>query len=110
MLLQYIGPDVPGPVTVEVLPRSQDQAVTYEFPGGLFTGAVLSSPDQNDYTVDPGVVGESNAGTKTSIFINGAEEEHHTSCSVPYVSGLPAPLNDPKGDPSSNWFVLGFTQ
>ena len=110
MLLQYIGPDVPGPVTVEVKPRNVPLAVVYDLPNGLPSGTILSMPGQNDYTVDPGVQGKDSAGSRTSIFINGVEEEHHTSCSTPYVSGLPAPLNDPKGDPSPNWFVVDFTQ
>jgi hypothetical protein len=38
------------------------------------------------------------------------EEVIHTSCSVPFVAGAPAPLDDPKGDPSPNWFVESFTQ
>jgi len=110
MLLQYIGPDIPGPVTVEVLPRTQTTPVTYEFPGGLANGTIVSSPEQNDYTVDPGVQGFDDAGSKTTIYINGTPEVHHTSCSTPYIAGLPAPLDSPKGDPSPNWFVVSFTQ
>ncbi|MGD9317967.1 MAG: hypothetical protein PVG56_14105, partial [Anaerolineae bacterium] len=42
------------------------------------------------------------------IRVNGVEEVLHTSCSTPYVAGQPAPLDDPKGDPSPNWFVENF--
>ena len=37
-------------------------------------------------------------------------ETLHTSCSVPIVVGLPAPLNVPKGDPSSLFFVESFVE
>ena len=60
--------------------------------------------------LDPGVQGQESSGPKVSILVNGVEEEHHTSCSTPYVSGLPAPLNEPTGDPSTNWLVVDFTE
>ncbi len=44
------------------------------------------------------------------IRINGMEEALQTDCSTPFEAGKPAPLSKPKGDPSPNWFVVGFTQ
>jgi hypothetical protein len=44
------------------------------------------------------------------IYVNGIEEGIHTSCSTPFLAGEPAPLDDPKGDPSPNWFVVRFSQ
>jgi hypothetical protein len=43
-----------------------------------------------------------------TITADGVAEVIHTSCSAPYVAGQPAPLDNPKGDPSSNWLVLSF--
>jgi hypothetical protein len=43
-----------------------------------------------------------------TITTDGVAEVIHTSCSTPYVAGLPAPLDNPKGAPSSNWLVLSF--
>jgi len=42
------------------------------------------------------------------------QEIHHTSCSTPYSTNSPAPLdsgspgNPTKGTPSPNWFVANF--
>ena len=71
---------------------------------------ILTLGSENGWTVDAGAHGESNLGSRMSISINGVPEEHHTSCSTPYVTNQPAPLDDPKGDPSSLWFVVGFSQ
>ena len=49
-------------------------------------------------------------GAKVRISINGVVHELHTSCSTPFIAGLPAPLNSPKGDPSPIWTVVSFTQ
>jgi hypothetical protein len=56
--------------------------------------------------------GEDDLGSKTQVFINGVEVDSgiHTSCSTPFVAGVPAPFNKPKGDPSENWFVEAFRQ
>ena len=54
--------------------------------------------------------GETDLGSKLTIWINGVAEVIHTSCSVPYASDAPAPLDNPKGDPSPNWFVIDFTE
>lgn len=64
---------------------------------------ILAAATEADMTVDarPG-----DLGSRLTVSINGAEEEIHTSCSVPYVAGQPAPLND--GSPSSNWSIIAF--
>ena len=79
-------------------------------PGGLANGTVLMSDAENGWSVDAAAHGDDELGSRMSVFINGVEEEHHTSCSTPYVINMPAPLDDPKGDPSPNWFVLSFEQ
>jgi hypothetical protein len=109
MSLSYTGPDVVGPTTVEFVP-DKGAMVTYNLPGGLATGQVLSLASQSGWTVDATASGESELGAKTKILINGLEEVIHTSCSVDFVAGAPAPLDDPKGDPSPNWFVEMFLQ
>ena len=110
-LLRYIGPDLPGPVTLQVVPRKgEDQPVIYNFPGGLANGTVVSSLAENGFTIDATARGETGLGSKMTIFINGVPEVHHTSCSTPYIAGQPAPLDNPKGQPSLNWFVVSFTQ
>jgi hypothetical protein len=109
--LQYTGPDVVGAVTVMVAGENfRNDPVNYNFPGGLTNGTVLTSGSENNWTVDASSHGESTLGTRMSIYINGVEEEHHTFSTAPYVVGLPAPLNDPKGDPSPLWLVVSFTQ
>ncbi len=110
-LMQYIGPDVPGPVTVEVAgDKFRNDPAVYDFPAGLVSGTVISGLGENGNTVDSTAHGQSQLGAKSYLTINGEEEVIHTSCSVPFVAGMPAPLDDPKGDPSSNWWVVSFTQ
>ncbi len=111
MLLTYIGPDIPGNVTVVFNP-DKGPDVTYSFPGGLLNGTTLSKPGQNDFTIDATVGGEEELGSKTIITFNGVDPDSgiHTSCSANFFAQQPAPLNDPKGDPSPNWFVEFFTQ
>jgi hypothetical protein len=111
MLLIYTGANIPGPVTVVFNPdRGPD--VTYNLPGGLNAGDTLSSMSQNGNTIDALVDGEDELGAKTIITINGTAPDSgiHTSCSANFFEGQPAPLNDPKGDPSPNWFVESFRQ
>jgi hypothetical protein len=106
-LLTYTGPNVSGPVTV-VFTGSSGATAMYNLSGGLLNGTTLSDPAQNDWTIDSTVSGQSSLGTKLTITINGIAEVHHTSCSTPYVSGKPAPLDNPKGQPSTLWFVETF--
>ncbi|MEQ1850426.1 MAG: SdrD B-like domain-containing protein [Chthoniobacteraceae bacterium] len=106
-LLKYTGPNVAGAVTVNFL-GSSGATASYSFPGGLLSGTTLSLPSQNNWTIDSTVSGQSSLGTKLTITINGVAEVHHTSCSTPYRTGLPAPLDSPKGQPSTLWFVVDF--
>ncbi len=106
-LLKYTGPNVNGPVTVSFL-GSSGATASYSFPGGLLSGTTLSAPSQNNWTIDSTVSGQTSLGTKLTISINGVPEVHHTSCSTPYRTGYPAPLDNPKGQPSVLWFVVDF--
>jgi len=111
MLLEYIGPDLAGPVTVGFAgDKFRGDPAVYELPGGLTTGTVLMLPSENDWTVDATAHNQQELGSKSYIWINGVVEVIHTSCSTPFVAGKPAPLDSPKGDPSPNWFVQGFSQ
>ena len=111
-LLKYIGPDIPGLTTVKLVAKSFDDHgdnVIYS-DINLVNGTVLSLPEENGFTIDGTAHGESSLGSKVTIYINGTPEKIHTSCSVPYATNAPAPLNDPKGDPSPNWLVVDFTE
>ncbi len=110
-MLKYIGPDILG-AKVQFGPIGKDgQPVIYD-PVDLSSGVtVLSSPAQNGWTIDSTALGKADLGANLKTYINGVKEEIHTSCSTPFVSGAPAPLNKPiKGDPSPNWFVVDFQQ
>ena len=76
----------------------------------LTNGTVLSMGSENGFSIDGTAHGESDLGSKTWVSIDGVTEAIHTSCSVPFVSQQPAPLDDPKGDPSPNWRVIDFTE
>ena len=109
MLLRYTGPTILG-ATVVFDPKHVDDDTVYG-PIDLISGVtVLSSPAENGYSVDGTAHGETDLGPKVKIFINGVEEEIHTSCSVPFMTDAPAPLNNPSGEPSPNWFVVDFTE
>ena len=109
MLLRYTGPDIAG-ATVKLVAKSfHDDPVIYAGVD-LTDGTVLSSPSENGFTIDGTAHGESSLGSKTSIYINGVLEKIHTSCSVPFATNQPAPLNDPAGAPSPNWYVVDFTE
>jgi hypothetical protein len=97
--LRYIGPEISSAM-VEVDPDKGD-TVTFNF-------APLNS--DSIIAIDARDSNENELGAKTKIRINGVEEVIHTSCSTDYVAGLPAPLDNPKGDPSPNWFVEDFVQ
>jgi hypothetical protein len=73
----------------------------------LISGVTLLS-GQNGWTIDAAASGKGDLGSKTTIYVNGVEEKIHTSCSTPFVAGAPAPLDNPKGDPSPNWYVISF--
>ena len=110
MLLKYIGPNILG-ATVEIIAaRFKNSPVVYS-PVDLISGiTTLSSAAENGFTIDATAHGQRELGAKTLIRINGVEEKLHTSCSTPFESGKPAPLDRPLGDPSPNWFVVNFTQ
>ena len=108
LLLEYIGPDIAG-ATVIIIADKLDTPAIYAGVD-LTSGTVLSSPGENGFTIDALAHNETELGAKTFISINDVEEGIHTSCSTPVIKGEPAPLNDPKGDPSPNWRVVEFTQ
>ena len=106
MLLRYIGPNITG---VDVEFKGDSDATAMYTNVDLISGVtVLSDPLQNNFTIDAAASGKRDLGAKTKIYINGDKEVIHTSCSTPFVAGAPAPLNNPKGDPSLNWFVESF--
>lgn len=98
--LRYTGPSMNN-ATVSFDPKSGGTK-TYSNVD-LVSGETVLTTGQ--YSIDnrPG-----DLGAKLKIYINGVSEEIHTSCSTPYVAGAPAPLNNPKGAPSANWFVEAF--
>jgi hypothetical protein len=109
-LLRYDGPTLLG-ACVEFKAKSfYGEPVVYS-PIDLISGVtVLAMPLENGFTIDGTAHGETDLGSKLTIRINGVAEVHHTSCSVPYATDSPAPLDHPKGDPSPNWFVIDFTE
>jgi hypothetical protein len=109
MLLRYTGPDIAG-ATVKLVAKAFDEDPVIYAGVDLTNGTVLSSPSENGFTIDGTAHGESSLGSKTSIYINGVLEKIHTSCSVPFATNQPAPLNNPKGAPSPNWYVVDFTE
>ena len=110
MLLLYTGPEILGAEVKIFADKFSSEPVIYD-PVDLIPGVtVLSSPAQNDWTIDATAQGQSELGAKTTIYINGTNEVLHTSCSTPFVADLPVPLDNPKGDPSPNWFVVDFIQ
>ena len=110
-LFRYIGPSVPAPATVVVkADKFTGSPVTYNLPGGLPTDTVLSKATENGFTIDALAHGQTELGSKTTLTINGVAQVIHTSCSTPFVSGAPAPLDNPKGQPSTLWWVVSFTQ
>ncbi len=90
--LKYTGPTIYGAL-VELIGKNEGYA---SYSTDLISGeTILVSPEQNGYTIDgrPG-----DLGSKLSVFINGEEELLHTSCSVPYTVGMPAPINGGSSD------------
>ena len=108
--LRYIGPDVYG-ATVQFVSKTGATA-TYTNVDLISGVTVLAG--QNGFTIDAAASNLGDLGPMLDVFINGhdvvngVDQKLHTSCSTPYVAGQPAPLNNPKGDPSPNWFVENF--
>jgi len=100
MSLLYTGPSKNG-VDVKISGKSGASASFSNI--NLVSGVTLLS-------IDATASGKTDLGSKTTITIDGKKEELHTSCSVAFESGKPAPLDKPKGAPSTNWFVDSFTQ
>lgn len=114
ILLRYTGPDILG-ATVKFDGKSVSDTVMYG-PIDLIGGVtVLSMPSENGFTIDGTAHGETSLGSKLKIKIwapsvGDQVEVIHTSCSVPVATDAPAPLNNPKGAPSTNWFVIDFSE
>lgn len=98
--LLYTGPDSPNATVVF---EGKSDAIARYSVDLVSDETVLAA--QNGFTIDarPG-----DLGSKMTVSINGVEEVIHTSCSAPYIAGMPAPLDKPKGDPSPNWSVVSF--
>jgi hypothetical protein len=110
MLLLYTGPELLGAEVKIFADKFSSEPVIYSNVDLIPNVTFLMSPAQNDWTIDATAQGQSELGAKTKIYINGIEEVLHTSCSTPFVVMKPAPLDNPKGDPSPNWFVWDFIQ
>ena len=110
MLLKYTGPTILGAkVEIEAKQFPTDLVVYASI--DLNSGVTeLSLPAENGFSIDASAHASTDLGSQTLVRINGVEENIHTSCSTPFVAGAPAPLNDPKGDPSPNWFVVNFKE
>jgi hypothetical protein len=108
--LLYTGPDLHG-ATVKIKPNTFPLAPVIYSGIDLIGGVTeLSLPSENGFSVDATAHGVPHLGWKVKVFINGVREVIHTSCSVPYETGKPAPLHHPRGDPSPNWSVVSFTE
>ncbi|MBT8137142.1 MAG: hypothetical protein KJO54_09045 [Gammaproteobacteria bacterium] len=101
---RYIGPGFDGVSDITITGASGASA---SYSAELATNETVLA-GQNGYSIDAALSGEDDLGSRTTITIDGVAEELHTSCSTPFVAGQPAPLNDPKGDPSPNWLVEAF--
>jgi hypothetical protein len=91
-VLEYTGPGSPSVIMVTGKDKNADVVSSFDAASGILT-----------VDARPG-----DLGSKMTITTDGVEEVIHTSCSAPYVAGQPAPLDNPKGAPSSNWLVLSF--
>ena len=90
--LEYTGSGTPGVVTVEGKNKKATVASNFDPNTGILT--IDARPED--------------LGAKMTITTDGVAEVIHTSCSIPYVVGLPAPLDNSNGGPSANWLVLSF--
>ena len=93
-VLRYIGPNLDN-ATVTIVGKADGSS---QFQGNLVSGVTEVSVDARP----------ADLGSKMTVTINGVDELIHTSCSAPYVAGQPAPLDNPKGNPSPNWLVVSF--
>ena len=109
VLLQYTGPAV-ADATVEFKAKSFRRHPVVYTGVDLAPGTILSLPAENGYTIDGTAHGEAALGKTLRIRIDGVEEKLQTDCDVPFQVGAPAPLHDPRGDPSALWSVLDFTE
>jgi hypothetical protein len=109
MLLSYTGPAIANATVEFIAGDFPGQPVVYTGVN-LTPGTVLSKVSENGWTIDATAHNDDRLGAKTTIKINGVSEVIHTSCSTPFRTGYPAPLDNPKGAPSPNWFVEDFTQ
>ncbi len=109
LLLKYTGPEILGATVVFTAKHFDDNPVIYSGVD-LTDGVVLTSPMEDGFTINSHGHRKRWLGPKVTISINGVDEKIHTSCSTPIVVGLPAPLNEPKGEPSPNWEVVDFEQ
>ena len=91
-VLEYTGPGAPSAITVTGKNKKSQVVSNFDAATGILT-----------VDARPG-----DLGSKMTITTDGVAEVIHTSCSAPYVAGQPAPLDNPKGGPSSNWLVLSF--
>ena len=91
-VLQYTGPGIPSEITVTGKDKNSQVVSSFDSATGILTVSAI-----------PG-----DLGSKMTIATDSVAEVIHTSCSAPYVAGQPAPLDNPKGDPSVNWLVLSF--
>ncbi len=107
--LKYTGPDISGATVAITADKLKKTMIVFDAIN-LTSGTILSSPGENGFSIDATKHRQSELGSKTRIRINGVEEVLHTSCSTPFTADEPAPLDKPKGDPSSDWFVVNFTQ
>ncbi len=113
ILLRYTGPDITD-ATITFDGFHVDDDVVYG-PLDLTTGTVLSLPSENGFTIDGTTHGETSLGPKLTVTIMAPGqacivEVIHTSCSMPLSTDAPAPLENPAGDPSPNWFVIDFAE
>ncbi len=104
--LRYTGPTM-NSATV-VLEEWDGFQVSYDNVDLISGETILSDDGQNGYTIDASAAGARDLGPKMTVYINGVKEVIHTSCSMPYVVGQPAPLNNPDGAPSPNWTIENF--
>ncbi|MBW2280454.1 MAG: hypothetical protein JRG82_06890 [Deltaproteobacteria bacterium] len=108
MSLLYTGPTLTG-VNVVVTGKSGATA-SYVNVDLVQDVTILTAVAQNGFMIDATASGKTDLGSRTTISIAGVDEVIHTSCSTPFRSGFPAPLDSPKGDPSGIWFVDDFMQ